>query len=125
MSFVGGKLNLKGGLPGVGKDKRKKKKKTEKGKDKAAAAEEGTLALVAEREDGAPGGGSADAAAPPPPRADTRTDAQKRHDAALAAREAARIRLLAAQSHRERVADFNDKLAAMSEHHDIPKVGPG
>ena len=125
MSFVGGKLNLKGGLPGVDK-KQKKKKKKDKDNGKAAV-EEGALALVAgEEEEARGGGGGSDAAATAPsPPLDNRTDAQKRHDAALAAREAARIRDLAAKSHRERVAEFNDKLAAMSEHHDIPKVGPG
>lgn len=66
-----------------------------------------------------------DAAAVPPPPADTRTDAQKKHDAAVAAREAERVAALAARSHQERVAEFNDKLARLSEHHDIPKVGPG
>jgi protein FAM32A len=124
MSFVGGKLNLKGGLMGVDKDKKKKKHK--KKSKEAAAVAEGALALVGGGEEGEGAGGSADAIPPaPPPTVDTRTDAQKRHDAALATREAARIRDLASKSHRERVADFNDKLAAMSEHHDIPKVGPG
>ncbi len=116
MSFTGGKLNLKGGAPLPGVEKKKKRKKADKGEHAATA-----LALV-EDEEGAAAGGSK-AARPPPP--DTRTDAQRRHDEAMAAREAARIRELAAKSHRERVAEFNDKLAAMSEHHDIPKVGPG
>ena len=123
MSFVGGKLNLKGGapLPGVDKKKKKKKKKKNEKNEDGDGAAAGALALVEDNEDG--GGVGTGKAAPPP--SDTRTDAQRRHDAAMAAREAARIRELAAKSHRERVAEFNDKLAAMSEHHDIPKVGPG
>jgi len=28
-------------------------------------------------------------------------------------------------SHKDRVAAFNEKLESLSEHHDIPKVGPG
>ena len=63
--------------------------------------------------------------APPPPDADRRTAAERRHDAAVAAREAERIRALASKSHRERVAEYNAHLASLSEHHDIPKVGPG
>jgi len=31
----------------------------------------------------------------------------------------------AARSHRDRVAEYNHKLSTLSEHHDIPKVGPG
>jgi protein FAM32A len=119
MSFVGGKLNLKGGasLPGV--DKKKKKKKDKKKKE---AETDDARALVAVEGDD---GGQAGQSARPPPPADTRTDAQRRHDAAMAAREAARIKALAAQSHRERVDAFNAHLASLSEHHDIPKVGPG
>lgn len=29
------------------------------------------------------------------------------------------------KSHRDRISDFNQYLANMSEHYDIPKVGPG
>uniref|UniRef100_A0A2C9VRY7 Uncharacterized protein n=1 Tax=Manihot esculenta TaxID=3983 RepID=A0A2C9VRY7_MANES len=29
------------------------------------------------------------------------------------------------KSHRDRIQDFNQYLANMSEHYDIPKVGPG
>jgi protein FAM32A len=36
-----------------------------------------------------------------------------------------RVAKQAAQSHRDRVAEFNQKLENLSEHHDIPKVGPG
>ncbi len=39
--------------------------------------------------------------------------------------EAVRIEKNASKSHREKVAEFNAALAKLSEHHDIPKVGPG
>lgn len=42
--------------------------------------------------------------------------------------EEAQERKLAEQvkkSHKERVAELNEKLSKLSEHHDIPKVGPG
>ncbi|XP_020424799.1 protein FAM32A-like isoform X3 [Prunus persica] len=32
---------------------------------------------------------------------------------------------MAKKSHRDRVQEFNHYLANLSEHHDIPKVGPG
>ena len=36
-----------------------------------------------------------------------------------------RVSKAADKSHKERVAEFNNKLEQLSEHHDIPKVGPG
>lgn len=36
-----------------------------------------------------------------------------------------RVSKAAQKSHKERVADFNNKLEQLSEHYDIPKVGPG
>ena len=62
---------------------------------------------------------------PLPVEADRRTAAEKRFDERAAQQEAERVKKLAAKSHRERVAHFNDYLATLSEHHDIPKVGPG
>ena len=60
-----------------------------------------------------------------PSGSDRRTDAEKRYAERMAALEEGRLRKLAAKSHRERVADFNAYLSNLSEHHDIPKVGPG
>lgn len=36
-----------------------------------------------------------------------------------------RIAKAAAKSHKEKVSEFNSKLEQLSEHYDIPKVGPG
>lgn len=62
---------------------------------------------------------------PVPEGADRRTPAEKRHDEKMAARERERVAKQAMKSHRERVNEFNAYLANLSEHHDIPKVGPG
>lgn len=35
---------------------------------------------------------------------------------------AARVAKLASKTHKDRVSEFNSKLEALSEHHDIPKV---
>lgn len=32
---------------------------------------------------------------------------------------------MAGKSHRERVQEYNEKLSQLTEHNDIPKVGPG
>lgn len=36
-----------------------------------------------------------------------------------------RLARISNKSHRDRIQDFNQYLANMSEHYDIPKVGPG
>jgi protein FAM32A len=63
--------------------------------------------------------------AAPNPGADRRTAAEKRHDELMAKKEAERVKKWAAKSHRERINEFNTYLQELSEHHDIPKVGPG
>lgn len=56
---------------------------------------------------------------------DRRTAAEKKYDEVLAKREKEMAAKMAAKSHRERVNEFNAYLQNLSEHHDIPKVGPG
>ena len=56
---------------------------------------------------------------------DRRTAAEKRHDDMMAKRENERVAKAASKSHRERVNEFNAYLQNLSEHHDIPRVGPG
>ena len=56
---------------------------------------------------------------------DRRTAAERRYDETQAKRAAEKTKKMATKSHRERVAEFNAHLASLSEHHDIPKVGPG
>lgn len=36
-----------------------------------------------------------------------------------------RLAKMAAKSHRDRIQEFNQYLANLSEHYEIPKVGPG
>ena len=56
---------------------------------------------------------------------DRRTAAERKYDDIQAKRAAEKTKKMALKSHRERVAEFNAHLASLSEHHDIPKVGPG
>jgi protein FAM32A len=130
MSFVGGKLKLKGGEPVKGGVKKKKKKSSTGGGE---AAGELALATTAAGDGSGSGGAAATSAAvantsdgyvlpPPAASADRRTEAQKRHDERLAQLEAERLRKEAAKGYRDRVKDFNEHLASLSEHHDIPKV---
>ncbi len=106
-SVIGGGLKLKGGL-GVavaGVKKRDKPKKAKPAASDAAAGE-----------------------APPPQlqaALDRRTEAERRHDERVAKEEQRLIAKMAAKTHREKVQDFNVYLSKLSEHHDIPRVGPG
>jgi protein FAM32A len=122
-SAIGGGLKLKGGLGAAGGVKKKKKDK-ERSKDKS-----GALALASDAAAAAAGGAAGDAAAgdAPAPRAgpDRRTEAEKRYDERVAAEEKRTIAKMAAKTHREKVQEFNLYLSKLSEHHDIPRVGPG
>ena len=60
-----------------------------------------------------------------PEQTDKRTAAERKHDEVQAKRASEKTKKMALKSHRERVAEFNAHLASLSEHHDIPKVGPG
>jgi protein FAM32A len=107
---IGGGLKLKGGLgvAGGGVKKRDKSKKV-----KPAAEAQGAAA--------------AEEAQPPPLHAapDRRTEAERRHDERVAKEEQRLIAKMAAKTHREKVQEFNVYLSKLSEHHDIPRVGPG
>jgi protein FAM32A len=125
--FVGGKLKLKGGEPVQGGVKKKKKKST--GSEAALA-----LTSAGSGDAGTADGTQAAAAAEPvktkdgyvlpAPSAheDRRTEAQKRHDERVRKLEEERLRKHATKGYRDRVKDFNEHLASLSEHHDIPKV---
>lgn len=54
-----------------------------------------------------------------------KTPAQLAFEAAQKKKQQDKLPLLAAKSHKEKVAEFNEYLGKLSEHHDIPKVGPG
>uniref|UniRef100_A0A7S4MIF7 Uncharacterized protein n=1 Tax=Vannella robusta TaxID=1487602 RepID=A0A7S4MIF7_9EUKA len=56
---------------------------------------------------------------------DTRTDMEKRVAKAKEERERKKIEELARKSYRERVEEYNQHLDELTEHFDVPKVGPG
>ncbi|GMH39892.1 hypothetical protein BSKO_07796 [Bryopsis sp. KO-2023] len=124
MSFTGGKLKLKGdvGVKATGIKKKKKKKKRD------LALQGGETDEVREASNaGKSVKETPDGVFLPPnqPDDDRRTEAEKAYDEKMDKREDEQIRKIAFKSHRERVKDFNEYLANLTEHHDIPKVGPG
>jgi len=59
------------------------------------------------------------------PVADWRTPAQKAFDTVQEQRKQILLEKNIAKSHRQKIDEFNEKLSKLSEHYDIPKVGPG
>ncbi|KAI0673315.1 DUF1754-domain-containing protein [Trametes maxima] len=125
----GGSLKLKGGVTDGGVVKKKKKSK---GKDKEKAASPGEDRLKAleraiqedEAKAASPSGSGRNSPAATGT-GDRKTPAEKRFEEVQRKRLADKVARLANKSHKDRVNEFNSKLEALSEHHDIPKVGPG
>jgi len=61
----------------------------------------------------------------PPAYDDHLTPAERRYIEQRERIDRRRLAKTANKSHRDRIQDFNQYLANMSEHYDIPKVGPG
>eukprot|EP00045_Choanoeca_perplexa_P002587 m.25408 g.25408 ORF g.25408 m.25408 type:complete len:105 (-) comp11594_c0_seq1:1362-1676(-) len=95
-STVGGGLNLKG------MKKKKKSKDKKKLKAKPDVSQDELLDVI--REDA------------------QMTEAEKAFKKTQIKREMERIRSKASKSHKEKVAELNQYLDSLSEHHDIPKV---
>ncbi|GBE77730.1 hypothetical protein BKA93DRAFT_757808 [Sparassis latifolia] len=125
----GGSLKLKGGVADGGIVKKKKSSKS-KSKEKEKIAERERLKevelLLREEEAKAesPSGSSRNSPALGSS-SDKKTAAEKRFEEVQKKRLAAKVAKLANKTHKDRVNEFNNKLEALSEHHDIPKVGPG
>ncbi|KAI8048322.1 uncharacterized protein B0P05DRAFT_576031 [Gilbertella persicaria] len=97
-----GSLKFKGGDPSTIKKKKKKSSKTDKQKLERGLLEENKVFYEVEK-----------------------TEAEKKFEETKRQRQMERVSKAAAKSHKDRVQEFNQKLEKLSEHHDIPKVGPG
>ena len=129
-NVVGGKLKLKGAAaiekPKKQKTKKTKTKKTEeKGGDRDVDDDEDPLLLDGERKNATTASLSSREQQQRKRTTDTRTDAEKAHDERSRLQRKKMILEQAELTHKEKVRMFNEKLARLSEHHDIPKVGPG
>ncbi|KAA1467991.1 DUF1754-domain-containing protein [Dentipellis sp. KUC8613] len=116
----GGSLKLKKGVAEGGIVKKKKKSKSK-------AVVDTSKELVKEDSPvlGSPAGSSRDSPAAGPSAAERKTEAERRFQEVQRKRLAERVKRVANKTHKDRVHEFNSKLEALSEHHDIPKVGPG
>lgn len=54
-----------------------------------------------------------------------KTEAEKRHDERRRKRLEERLKREGVKTHKEKVEELNKYLSGLSEHHDMPKIGPG
>ncbi|KAI0257188.1 hypothetical protein BJV78DRAFT_1160809 [Lactifluus subvellereus] len=113
---LGGSLKLKGVSEG-GIVKKKKKSKSDQTAKGAVQGEEPAKA--------SPSGSNRSSPAIASGSDDRKTAAEKRFQEVQRKRLADKVKKLAGKTHKDRVHELNAKLEALSEHHDIPKVGPG
>ncbi|KAI9460537.1 hypothetical protein BJY52DRAFT_1211413 [Lactarius psammicola] len=113
----GGSLKLKGVAEG-GVVKKKKKLRSDQ-TAKGAIQDEG------QSNKASPSGSSRSSPAIAGSSDDKKTAAEKRFQEVQRKRLADKVKKLAGKTHKDRVHEFNSKLESLSEHHDIPKVGPG
>lgn len=54
-----------------------------------------------------------------------KTEAERRHEEMRRKRLNERVKREGFKTHKERVEELNKYLSGLSEHHDMPKIGPG
>ncbi|KAF8114237.1 hypothetical protein N665_0039s0004 [Sinapis alba] len=139
-NVIGGKLKLKGKALDVkagGVKKKKKKNKQKKQEEQALKITEhehiegeneealGKLIEGEEEEDEEGRSEKEDGKVQPDDDDDQLTPAERRYIEQKQKLDVQKLAKEANKSHRNRIEDFNQYLANMSEHYDIPKVGPG
>ncbi|PON83602.1 7-dehydrocholesterol reductase-like protein [Trema orientale] len=134
-NVVGGKLKLKGKALDVKAGGMKKKKKHKKLQDQTSLITEddhdllagGSTEVTINPEDDEINDGSSKLSeeGKTAPYDEHLTAAEKRYIEQRERIDNHRLKKTANKSHRDRIQDFNQYLANMSEHYDIPKVGPG
>jgi len=128
-SAIGGGLKLKGAKPsGIKKKKSKKPKETTPTSDSKATALQDALAeedaaLAKQKDDeetpiGIEEDGDEDPFA-------GKTEAERRHEEMRRKRLNDRLKKEGAKTHKQRVEELNKYLSNLSEHHDMPRIGPG
>ncbi|TGO46169.1 hypothetical protein BCON_0340g00020 [Botryotinia convoluta] len=134
-SFTGGGLKLKGASTGAGITKKKKKKKkvpppttstspspsiTTTTLQKALKDEDATKPTSEETEMSEEQLKSLD-----PRDASGKTASERAHEEMRRRRLNDRLKREGVKTHKERVEELNRYLSTLSEHHDMPKIGPG
>ncbi|KAK3630506.1 hypothetical protein LTR56_017425 [Elasticomyces elasticus] len=124
-SAVGGGLKLKGAKDAGIKKKKKKSKPSEPATATSEAEPSEQTALqkaLADEETGLEAAGKEREAET---RQFGKTEAQVRHEERRRKRLDERLQKEGIKTHKERVEELNKYLSGLSEHHDMPKIGPG
>ncbi|KAJ4366688.1 hypothetical protein N0V95_000015 [Ascochyta clinopodiicola] len=123
---AGGGLKLKG----VGVDKKKKKKRSKP----IEAAESSNTTTDIEKRASNPGDLKSPGRSLSPETAEQairegggrkKTEAEKRHEEYRRKRLEEKLKREGVKTHKEKVEELNKYLSGLSEHHDMPKIGPG
>ncbi|XP_068334687.1 uncharacterized protein [Pyrus communis] len=132
-NVVGGKLKLKGKALDVKAAGMKKKKKHKKHQEQTSIVTETELSAGVDEitevtnpdEEEINDSHKSSEEGKAPHYGDLLTPAERRYIEQRERIDNHRLAKTANKSHRDRIQDFNQYLANMSEHYDIPKVGPG
>lgn len=130
---TGGALKLKG----AGVDKKRKKKKPKTTTESTKPAEEPIPTAISKRSrsrDGSQSPIGTPGRSLSPESAERslkeaggrqKTDAEKRHDETRRKRLEEKMKREGVKTHKEKVEELNKYLSGLSEHHDMPRIGPG
>ncbi|KAL4786378.1 hypothetical protein BJX76DRAFT_355284 [Aspergillus varians] len=139
----GGKLKLKGIKVSDGRVKKKKSKKSSSAataataeKEKESQSADTSLQKGGLDQDSAVKEGSASSGDVLPgeeemvdrsatPQSTVKTEAERKHEEMRRKRVQERLKREGSKTHKERVEELNKYLSRLSEHHDMPKIGPG
>ncbi|KAM0127180.1 hypothetical protein ACHAP3_008951 [Botrytis cinerea] len=135
-SFTGGGLKLKGASTGAGITKKKKKKKvppptTSTSPPPPSTTAATTLQKALKDEDAAnPDSEETEMSEEQLKSLDSRdasgkTASERAHEEMRRRRLNDRLKREGVKTHKERVEELNRYLSTLSEHHDMPKIGPG
>ncbi|KAL8924039.1 MAG: hypothetical protein Q9172_002868 [Xanthocarpia lactea] len=137
-SAAGGGLRLKGVNPSskISKHKKKRPKPAEIETAQSPSLNQGPEAESQGQEDGSPDGIRKEklnseedrdhrdrTEGPTPSRG--KTEAELRHEKRRRRRLEERLKREGTKTHKEKVEEFNHYLSNLSEHHDMPRIGPG
>ncbi|TPX50117.1 hypothetical protein SeMB42_g02251 [Synchytrium endobioticum] len=125
MSLIGGSLKLKGS-GGVQKKSSKpssSKPKIESADKEKRSSSDGDFSSLSPSSASSSTPAATSSATKPGGR--IKTPAELKFEEIRKQRALEKAEKMALKSHKERVSEFNQKLESLSEHYDIPKVGPG
>ncbi|OQD63517.1 hypothetical protein PENPOL_c009G07518 [Penicillium polonicum] len=123
-SVGGGKLKLKGSKVSGGRIEKKKKKSTKK-KEGDATQPKAESTPGTEPENGKDEGVRSEEDREKEWDAPGKTEAEKKAEEIRRKRLHERLQREGVKTHKERVEELNKYLSRLSEHHDMPKIGPG